>query len=127
MKRDKAVEGLWFVLAHKFLPVLIVFAGVVACLLVIDFLATATSKRTAQNIGGVIVLGSLVGAFFAKCVLHTLQDNPTYSVGDAIAEVFYSWLTLLHGLPLIGDYLRKRTLRRERQRNPFTTPESDTE
>lgn len=123
----KLPERIWFPLAHKILPLLMVFAGVGVCLLVIEFLAPATSERTAQNVGGVIVLGSLVAAFFAKCVLHSLQDKPTYSVGDAIAEVFYSWLTLLHGFPLFGDYLRKRTLRRESQRNPFTTPESDTE
>ncbi len=121
----KLPERLWFSYANKIIPAGIILLGVVGCLLVIYYLEGVTTKTIAQNIGGTIALASFVAAFFAKCVLHVLEAKPAHGIRDAATEVFYGWLTILHGIPLLGEYLRRRAVRRERQRNPFTSHGGD--
>jgi hypothetical protein len=114
----KLAEATWFSLAHQIVPPFVLLVGAVLCMGAIELLG-GYKLRTAQNVGGVIMLGFVVLMVYSKAVLGVLEERPSDSVSDACASVFYSWTIYLQFIPMIGPLLAKRKLKFEAYRNPF--------
>ena len=115
---SKLAETVWFALAQKTFPFVIFVLGSASGCFVISILKDNKVKG-AENIGGILILVTLIGTFYSIMVLVKLKDDKTLSILDACAHVFYSWLIYFQFLPVVGTWLSKWAKQKARKQNPF--------